>query len=582
LNYLQKQVLEMNNLSKSYNGLQAVHNVSLTVDKGEIFGFLGPNGAGKTTTMKCCAGLLRPNGGNIRILGFDLAKQPASAKALLGYVPDNPYLYEKLTGREMVAFVARLYGVSPKGLQDKIESYFRIFEMETECERLIQGYSRGMRQKTALISAFTPFTFLEIAIFGVAPLTALGFLIGAPPSYFVMLLPLIYLYRIIPTALAIALNMALMAALTPRRLYKVFAIVNFLVGAVPFYFFFSGQQELLTRWAAQLANAEFVLWGLPVIDAVRDLIVALMGGDGGIWLPLFILLISIIIFAFLGLAVVQRLYFRNYERLQTAEMRSSKDNRLKQDKAGITGFTKLPIIWVLVLEHWKPAVRNREMLPAGILFIALLFIYVIAIEGFAGGQLWVMLLNVIAVALCAQFATMILFVPLTMATDRFAMQRQYWFYKIAPVEGKTFAGSLYLSCGLPALILALALIIPVNYFTGITDLGILPMVLVTLLIVSSVALQQLNILTGISSIGEEATLFTRIAREVTILYGPLFMLPLAIAFYYPYIGLLSFMHSIPQSPVKVFAILITVVLTIVVTWKSLQSLTTTWHNMEIK
>jgi len=139
-----------------------------------------------------------------------------------------------------------------------------------------------------------------------------------------------------------------------------------------------------------------------------------------------------------------------------------------------------------------------------------------------------------------------------------------------------------LSCGLPALILALALIIPVNYFTGITDLGILPMVLVTLLIVSSVALQQLNILTGISSIGEEATLFTRIAREVTILYGPLFMLPLAIAFYYPYIGLLSFMHSIPQSPVKVFAILITVVLTIVVTWKSLQSLTTTWHNMEIK
>ena len=89
------------------------------------------------------------------------------------------------------------------------------------------------------------------------------------------------------------------------------------------------------------------------------------------------------------------------------------------------------------------------------------------------------------------------------------------------------------------------------------------MVLVTLLIVSSVALQQLSILTEASSIGEETTLITRIARELTILYGSLFMLPLAIAFYYPYIGLLTFMHSIPQSPVKVFAILITVVLTIV-------------------
>jgi len=160
MNSEQKPVLYLNNLSKSYDGLKALQNISLTVNKGEIFGFLGPNGAGKTTTMKCCAGLLRPNDGSISILGFDLAKQPASAKAMLGYVPDNPYLYEKLTGREMVAFVARLYGVSPKGLQDKIESYFRIFEMETECDRLIQGYSRGMRQKTALISAILHQPFL--------------------------------------------------------------------------------------------------------------------------------------------------------------------------------------------------------------------------------------------------------------------------------------------------------------------------------------------------------------------------------------------------------------------------------------
>jgi len=153
VNFAPETVLELNNLSKSYNGLPAVQNVSLTVNKGEIFGFLGPNGAGKTTTMKCCAGLLRPSGGEIRVSGFDLARQPASAKALLGYVPDNPYLYEKLTGREMAAFVGRLYGATPEGLQDKIESYFRLFEMETECDQLIQGYSRGMRQKTALVAA---------------------------------------------------------------------------------------------------------------------------------------------------------------------------------------------------------------------------------------------------------------------------------------------------------------------------------------------------------------------------------------------------------------------------------------------
>lgn len=146
-------VLELEHLSKSYDGLPAVRDISLTVNRGEIFGFLGPNGAGKTTTMKCCAGLLRPSSGVIRIGGVELAKRPAAAKAMLGCVPDNPYLYDKLTGRELVTLMARLYRVPPEGLQAIIESYFRLFEMEAACDQLIQGYSRGMRQKTALVAA---------------------------------------------------------------------------------------------------------------------------------------------------------------------------------------------------------------------------------------------------------------------------------------------------------------------------------------------------------------------------------------------------------------------------------------------
>ena len=153
MNCAPEPVLELNNLSKSYNDLPAVQNISLTVNRGEIFGFLGPNGAGKTTTMKCCAGLLRPSGGSVYIAGFDLARQPAAAKALLGFVPDNPYLYDKMTGHEMAVFAARLYGAATEGLSDKVISYFRLFEMEAECKQLIQGYSRGMRQKTALVAA---------------------------------------------------------------------------------------------------------------------------------------------------------------------------------------------------------------------------------------------------------------------------------------------------------------------------------------------------------------------------------------------------------------------------------------------
>ncbi len=146
-------MLELNRLFKSYGRHEAVRNISLTVAKGEVFGFLGPNGAGKTTTIKCCAGLLRPTAGSIRIVGFDLSGQPAAAKALLGYVPDNPFLYEKLTGREFSTFMARLYGLGEAGLSEKVDSYFRLFEMEDQCDQLIQGYSRGMRQKTALVAA---------------------------------------------------------------------------------------------------------------------------------------------------------------------------------------------------------------------------------------------------------------------------------------------------------------------------------------------------------------------------------------------------------------------------------------------
>lgn len=428
----------------------------------------------------------------------------------------------------------------------------------------------------------TPFTFIEIAIFGVAPLAALGLLIGAPTYFFVLLLPLIYLYRIIPTALGITLNMALMDALSPRPLYKILAVVNSLLGILPIYFFLSGQQELLNRWATKVVDSEFVLWSLPFLAAVRDLTVTLMGGDNRIWLPLFILSISILISVSLGLTVVKRLYFRNYERLQTAETRSSKINKLKQGKTGASSFTKLPTILFLILEHWKSAVRNREMFPACTLYIALLSVYVITIEGFASSQLWIIFLNVIAVSFCAQSATLILFIPLSVVSDRFGMQRQYWFYKTAPVGGKTFTGSLYLSHFLPTLALAFALIIPVSLLTGLASHWILSMVLLVLLLISSVMFQQLAMLIEISSIGEEAPLLSRIARKATILYYPLFMLPLAIAFYYRYIGLLSFMHEIPQSVMLVFAALITALLAIAVTWQLFQSMTATWDNMEIK
>jgi len=140
-------------LTKTFGALTAVDNLSLTVRAGELFGFLGPNGAGKTTTIKMMTGLLRPTSGTALIGGYDIQRDPLRAKSILGYIPDNPFLYEKLTGREFVNFMADLYSVSTENRGRKIDDLLRLFELQDKGNELIQGYSRGMRQKIALAGA---------------------------------------------------------------------------------------------------------------------------------------------------------------------------------------------------------------------------------------------------------------------------------------------------------------------------------------------------------------------------------------------------------------------------------------------
>ena len=148
-------MIEIKNLSKSYNkgSVKAVDNLNLSVKRGEIFGFLGPNGAGKTTTIKMMVGLLNPDEGSIIINGFDNSKQVLEAKKSLGYVPDNPDVYDRLTGLEYLNFMADIYEV-PAGLRKERILYFaEMFDIQNALTDLIKGYSHGMKQKIALMGA---------------------------------------------------------------------------------------------------------------------------------------------------------------------------------------------------------------------------------------------------------------------------------------------------------------------------------------------------------------------------------------------------------------------------------------------
>ncbi|KUK41531.1 MAG: Sulfate-transporting ATPase [Clostridia bacterium 62_21] len=140
-------------LCKRFGALTAVDGLDLEVQPGELFGFLGPNGAGKTTTIRMLTGLLRPTAGRVFIGGYDVQREPVRAKALLGYVPDEPVVYEKLTGREFLTFMADLYRVDGRRREKRILELLELFGLVDRADDLIQSYSRGMRQKIAVAGA---------------------------------------------------------------------------------------------------------------------------------------------------------------------------------------------------------------------------------------------------------------------------------------------------------------------------------------------------------------------------------------------------------------------------------------------
>jgi ABC-2 type transport system ATP-binding protein len=146
-------VIETKGLSRYYGRLAAVQDLDLEVRPGELFGFLGPNGAGKTTTLRLLIGLLRPTAGTARIAGHDVQREPRQAKRATGYLPDAPYLYDKLTGREHLRFVGGLYGLSDGEVEGRLARLLALVELADRAGELVETYSHGMRQRLALAAA---------------------------------------------------------------------------------------------------------------------------------------------------------------------------------------------------------------------------------------------------------------------------------------------------------------------------------------------------------------------------------------------------------------------------------------------
>ena len=169
------RAIEITGLSKRFGSYQAVDRIDLMVKRGEIFGFLGPNGAGKTTTIKMLAGLLRPDAGRIMINGHDLSREPILCKQQTGYIPDRPYLYEKLTGMEFLRFMASLYQLPAAPFEERSHYYLELFDLLHWQHHLIESYSHGMRQKLIMTQALMlnlPLLIVDEPMVGLDPKSA--------------------------------------------------------------------------------------------------------------------------------------------------------------------------------------------------------------------------------------------------------------------------------------------------------------------------------------------------------------------------------------------------------------------------
>lgn len=146
-------MLKLTNLTKKFGNFTAVNNINLEINAGDFFGFLGQNGAGKTTTIKMITGLFAPTKGTVHIGGFDIQKNHIEAKKLIGYIPDQPFLYEKLTGREFLFFCGGIYNIEKNKLRNKIDETIDQLKIEQWVDKRTEEYSQGMKQRIAIASA---------------------------------------------------------------------------------------------------------------------------------------------------------------------------------------------------------------------------------------------------------------------------------------------------------------------------------------------------------------------------------------------------------------------------------------------
>jgi len=385
-------------------------------------------------------------------------------------------------------------------------------------------------------------TLMQLFVFGFGPLLALGTVVGAPWHFFLFILPVAYLFLIIPAAIGVLLIMLLLFVFTPRIIFRIAGFFQLALTVIWIVFVTGDQEAMLTALLERIGQVDW-LWNLlRPLQVGGEVVSTLLGYEGALLRPFLELFLFAAGIMALAIFIIRRLYYPVYDRLQSLA---------PVKKKARPGKKKAPQVEGPVLTQWKMALRNQEMAGASLgmgsfLLVYYLIMYSMDIEG----TILPFFLNVGVVSFVLQLIAFILLMPASLIKDAQVLRKQFWLLKVAPVSGREALLNSWQAHFWPQAVLGIPALALAHFLTGLNWSLLLPAILLYLLLQGAVTLLNIAAWYAEYAWGSSVSPLVQVIREwAPMLFYPLFLIFLGLGYFYQRLGFLSFLHAWEQGSV---------------------------------
>lgn len=417
-------------------------------------------------------------------------------------------------------------------------------------------------------------TFMQLFIFGFSPLLALGIVMGAPWQFFFFILPVVYLFLIIPAAVGVLVIMLLMCLFSPKNLFRIFGFFNLVLSILWITFIAGDQEGKLLFLMERVVNLDWFWQLMRPIQAVNQVATALLGYGSSLGRPLLELFFIAVVFMAVAVLIIRRLYYPVYDRLQTFSKEKKKVYQRSNKTQGVPG----PIFI-----QWKMALRNSEMAGAAFSMGSLLLVYYIILFSISPeGGIFLFLLNLGVVGICLSLLVFVLLMPASIIRDLDILRRQFWLLKTAPISSQEAVLNSWQAHFWPQIILAVPTLGLGHFLAGL-EWRLFGFALVIFLVLQAMV-TLLNILSWYAEYawGRSVSPLLHLIREVgPFIFYPVFLFFLGLGFFYRRFSILTFLHSWEQRHVFIVSGGVVLLITLMGALFSWKKAVQFWEQMEI-